>query len=261
MKRTITERLSIEAHVLSLAAALLVACGFTAHADEFVELPRDLEVELALSALPEALQDDATVYVRDPEAGFVVHRRGDNGFATFVGRTSVRFYDADWAYTYPADQLIPIAYDRTGAEHHMKPWFDLERMRVRGESPERAKQILRTRFRDGTYTAPTGGGLSYMLAPIHRAYGAPAVSDELITVSFPHHMPYAPYVVSEDLGPMDPHGHAGTLDHGGRDAGPHGYLYFMVPPDQAERIRARYAGMLDRLCRLHTGWCLSAAEH
>ena len=242
----------------SIVAGLLLATGFAAHADEFVELPRDLEIELALSALPEALQDGATVYVRDPEEGFVPHRRGTNGFVTFVGRTSVRFYDADWPYAYPADQLIPIAYDRTGAEHHMRPWFDLERLRVRGASPERVKQIMRSRFHDGTYTAPSEGGLSYMLAPIHRAYAAPAVSDELITVSFPHHMPYAPYVVSDNLGPMDPHGRAGTLDHGGQNAGPHGYLYFMVPQDQADQIRARYTDMLERLCGLHANWCLPA---
>ncbi len=237
-------------------AVLLSGTTQPALAEDFVELPRDLEIELALSALPEGLQDGAAIYIRDPKKGFVLHREGTNGFATFVARTSTRFYEADWPYTYPSDQLIPVAFDRVGVQHHMKPYFDIERLRIDGVPPETAKKILRTRFQNGTYTAPKEGGLSYMFAPIHRAYGAPAKSGEMITVSFPHHMPYAPYVITEHLGPMDAQGRAGTLDHGGHNAGPHGYLYFMVPQDQADQIRTKYADMLDRLCKLHANWCL-----
>ena len=231
-----------------------------AFADDMIELPRDLEVELALSALPDGLRDAASVYVRDPAKGFVLHRQGNNGFATFVARTSTRFYEADWAYEYPHDQLIPIAFDSVGVAHHMRPFFDIERMRVEGVPPDDARQTLRKRFSDGTYEPPGKGGLSYMLAPIHRAYRAPAQSGEMITVSFPHFMPYAPNVVSEELGPMDPQGRAGTLDHGGHDTGPHGYLYFMAPQDQADEIRERYAATLRRLCDLHANWCLPDAQ-
>jgi len=227
-----------------------------AWADELVDLPQDLEIELALSALPEELQDAATIYIRDPKEGFVLHREGSNGLSTFVARTSTRFYEADWDYTYPSDQLVPIAYDSVGAKHHMVPFFDLERMRIDGVPPDEARQELRRRFSDGTYEAPTKGGISYMFAPIHRAYGAPAKSDEMITVSFPHYMPYAPDVVSAELGSMDPHGRAGTLDHGGHNAGPHGYFYFMVAEDQADLIRKKYAATLDRLCKLNANWCL-----
>ena len=186
----------------------------------------------------------------------MIYRRGTNDFTTFVARTSVRFYAADWVYSYPSDQLIPVAYDKVGFKHHAIPYFDIERMRIEGVSPKTAKQTLRQRFKDGTYKAPTKGGLSYMLAPIHRAYIAPAKSGEVMTFSFPHYMPYAPYVISKQLGAMDPQGRAGTLDHGGHTAGPHGYLYFMVPQDQASAIRTKYAKMLDRLCKLHTNWCL-----
>ena len=240
----------------AVVAGLTISGASAVFADELVELPRDLEIELALSALPKALRDEAAVYVRDPQEGFVLHREGTNGFSTFVGRTSVRFYEADWAYDYPSDQLIPIAYDRVGMAYHAKPWFDLERMRIDGLPPEEAKRTLRQRFRDGTYRAPHKGGLSYMLAPVHRAYMAPAASDEVMTVSFPHYMPYAPHIVPEALGAMDPMGRAGALDHGGEDAGPHGYLYFMAPEDQARAIRKEHAGMLDRLCGLHANWCL-----
>lgn len=245
-------------HIYRPLIAVSAALSFTgAHAEEFVELPRDLEIELALSALPEELQEDATIYVRDPENGYVLHREGTNGLTTFVARTSVRFYEADWAYEYPSDQIIPISYDRVGAAHHMQPYFDIERMRIEGVAAAEAKATLRRRFADGTYSAPATGGLSYMLAPVHRAYMDPAKSDFIDTVSHPHLMPYAPHVETKGLGPMDPHGRNGALDHGGRDTGPHGYFYFMAQPDQAAVVREKYADLLGRLCAHHANWCLN----
>lgn len=228
-------------------------------AQDFVELPRDLEVELALSALPDELQDRAAVYVRDPDQGFVLHREGTNGWMTFVARTSVRFYAADWDYSYPSDMLIPQAHGELGLQNHVRPYFDLERLRIAGTPPAEAKRVLRERFENGTYRAPARGGVSYMLAPMHRAYMAPAESDEIMTVSFPHHMPYAPFVKPEELGPMDPYGRSGILDHGGDDAGPHGYLYLMIQPDQVAEIQSKYAGLLGRLCEQHDAWCLPEA--
>jgi len=37
-------------------------------------LPRDLEIQLALSALPPHLRDNATVYILNPDKGFEVAR-------------------------------------------------------------------------------------------------------------------------------------------------------------------------------------------
>ena len=176
-----------------LVPLFTLATAQSVGAQEFVELPRDLEVELALSALPEELQDGAAVYVRDPVQGFVIHREGSNGWMTFVARTSVRFYAADWEYSYPNDMLIPQAHGEVGRAHHMQPYFDIEKLRIAGTPPAEAKRILRQRFADGTYSAPARGGLSYMLAPIHRAYMAPAQSGEIFTVSFPPHCIWAWY--------------------------------------------------------------------
>ena len=50
-------------------------------------LPRDLEIQLALSALPPHLRDHATVYVLNPDKGLEVARTGANGFHAFVART------------------------------------------------------------------------------------------------------------------------------------------------------------------------------
>jgi len=52
--------------------------------DKTTPLPRDLEIQLALSALPPHLRDNATVYVLNPAKGFEVARQGTNGFHAFV---------------------------------------------------------------------------------------------------------------------------------------------------------------------------------
>jgi hypothetical protein len=243
-----------------LTYALTISIGFSnsgiAAEDTFVNLPRDLEIELALSALPEDLRAGAAIYLRDPNKGFILYRKGTNDWMTFVARTSVRFYDASWEYKYPSDQIIPMAYDKEGLTHHVIPYFDIERMRINGMAPKKAKNTISQRFADGTYTAPTKGGMSYMFAPIHRAYMEPVKSNRMKTVSFPHHMPYAPHMSASKIGTIDPHGRSGILDHGNEDSGMHGYLYFMVQPDQAEIIRTNYAELLLKLCKHHNNWCL-----
>ena len=245
-----------------LCALLLTLCadglsGFTQDAaGQMVHLPQHLEVQLALSALPEHLRDEATIYVLEPSKGYTLFREGSNGFITFVGRTSTRFYQAEWDYYYPSDQLIPVAYDEVGTEHHARPWFDIAEMRAEGVPASEAKKQLRERFEDGTYTNPGKGGISYMLAPIHRAYGAPEVSDDLITVSFPHYMPYAPHVTGKQLGNFDPTAGPFALNHGQHDTGPHGYLVFMLPEEQIAKIRTEQEKLLSELCAIHENWCL-----
>ncbi|TQV70646.1 hypothetical protein [Denitrobaculum tricleocarpae] len=246
---------------LSLFTLSAMGMPSAASAEDMIDLPQDLEIELALSALPERLQADSTVYRLDPSKGYVLHREGKNGFATFVARTSIRFYSAAWPYSYPADQLIPMAFDSVGIEHHMRPWFAIAKMRAEGVSAKDAKTRLQRDFRDGFYKAPVKGGLSYMLAPIHRAYMAPEASDEMITVSMPHYMPYAPYVTPAQLGNDTPmNGGPFVLNHGGRDSGPHGYMMFMLPTPKADGLRAKYAPLLERLCGLHDNWCLAKEE-
>src|SRR5260370_17522655 len=56
-------------------------------AGTIVPLPRDLEIQLALSSLPAHLRDHATVYVLNPAKGFEVARTGTNGFSALAART------------------------------------------------------------------------------------------------------------------------------------------------------------------------------
>ena len=50
-------------------------------------LPLDQEVALAESAAPAAITKDATIFVLH-RGGFVLHRKGQNGFTCFVARTA-----------------------------------------------------------------------------------------------------------------------------------------------------------------------------
>src|SRR6266496_4912405 len=83
-------------------------------------LPRDLEIQLALSALPPHLRDSATVYVLNPDKGFEVARKGTNGFHAFVARTGDDAMRGSWPLKeYRDDILYPISFDEAGrSEEH-----------------------------------------------------------------------------------------------------------------------------------------------
>ena len=81
-------------HAIVLIVGLLFSLAASAEDKQTREvmkkiepLPRDLEIQLALSALPPHLRDNATVYILNPDKGFEVARKGTNGFHAFVART------------------------------------------------------------------------------------------------------------------------------------------------------------------------------
>src|SRR5690242_14416526 len=88
-------------------------------------LPRDLEIQLALSALPPHLRDNATVYVLNPDKGFEVARQGTNGFHALVARTGDDTFRGSWAFTkYRDDILYPVSFDEAGAKAQMLVFMD-----------------------------------------------------------------------------------------------------------------------------------------
>src|SRR5690348_7007421 len=98
---------------IAVMAGLLVSLG--ANARNAIEpLPRDLEIQLALSALPPHLRDAATVYVLNPARGFEVARQGTNGFHAFVARTGDDTFRGEWPLTKyrgrAARQLVPLSH-------------------------------------------------------------------------------------------------------------------------------------------------------
>jgi len=216
-------------------------------------LPRDLEIQLALSALPLHLRDNATVYILNPDKGFEVARKGANGFHTFVARTGDDTFRGSWPFTeYRDDILYPISFDAAGAKQQMRVFFDAAEMQAKGTPPGELKKIIKERFKTGYYQAPERAGISYMLSPILRTYWNPEESDSVMTMNYPHVMYYAPNVSNEGIGG----GKLGGMYPFVIMPGPHGY--FIQPIDLTERavIYKEYEEMLARLCKIKEVWCL-----
>ncbi|MDF3014728.1 MAG: hypothetical protein K0Q78_2932, partial [Cellvibrio sp.] len=68
-------------------------------------MPADLEMDFALSALPDALRADASVYLLDPKQGYKLARKGKSTLECLVERTVW-----EWAQ-YRDDIYIPLCYD------------------------------------------------------------------------------------------------------------------------------------------------------
>src|SRR6202051_5215802 len=117
--------------IITVIAGLL--CLFPASAqnkqaaggtNKIESLPRDLEIQLALSALPSHLRDNATVYVLNPDKGFEVSRQGTNGFHALVARTGDDTFRGKWPLkAYRDDILYPISFDEAGAKAQGRGFF------------------------------------------------------------------------------------------------------------------------------------------
>jgi hypothetical protein len=216
-------------------------------------LPRDLEIQLALSALPPHLRANATVYVLNPDKGFEVARKGTNGFHTFVARTGDDTFRGSWPLTeYSDDILYPVSFDKAGAKAQMRVFFDAAEMQAKGTPPGELKKIIKDRYKTGYYKAPERVGISYMLSPVLRTYFNPEEIDSVVTLNVPHVMYYAPNITNEDIGG----GKLGGMYPFVIMPGPHGYIIQFLGLTERAAINKEYEEMLARLCKIKEGWCL-----
>jgi hypothetical protein len=212
-----------------------------------------LEIQLALSALPPHLRDNATVYVLNPKKGFEVAREGTNGFHTFVARTGDDTFRGSWPFTkYRDDILYPISFDQAGVKAQMQVFFDVAEMQAKGTLPGELKKIIKDRYKTGYYKAPERAGVSYMLSPILRTYWNPEESDKVVTINHPHVMYYAPNVSNEDIGGGKPGGMYPHIIM----PGPHGYIVQPLGLKENSAMNKEYEEMLARLCKIKEVWCL-----
>jgi hypothetical protein len=231
-------------------------------------LPRDLEIQLALSTLPPHLRDNATVYVLNPDKGFEVARNGTNGFYALVARTGDDTFRGSWPFMkYRDDILYPISFDEAGAKAQMRVFFDAAELQAKGTPAEELKNIIRESYRTRYYKAPERAGVSYMLSPILRTYVNPDANDNVATANVPHVMHYAPNVSNEDVGGASPTPEQLQYfsEHGRWQAspdpfvilhGPHGYFVQFVGVTERAAINKEYEEMLARLCKIKQVWCL-----
>jgi hypothetical protein len=218
-------------------------------------LPRDSEIQLALSALPPHLRDKATVYVLNPDKGFEVARKGTNGFHALVARTGDDTFRGSWPLSeYRDDILYPISFDQAGAKAQMRVFFDAAAMQAKETPPGELKRIIQERYKTNYYKAPERAGISYMLAPILRGYTNPDENDSVATHGIPHVMYYAPNVSNEDIGGAKPgpgSPYPFLILHG-----PHGYSIQLLGVTETAAITKGYNEMLARFCKIKEVWCL-----
>jgi hypothetical protein len=166
------------------------------HASETTleEMPAKLETQFALSALPPALRDQATVYLLDPKKGYQLSRPGTSGVTCLVERTA--WEQADFRN----DIYVPLCYDAAGSKTYLKVIMDAAALRVQGMNPATLKAEIEHRYQNRTYRAPEKPGLSYMVAPVMRTWMMPDF--KVHTMPMPHLMFYAPNRTNEDIGAM-----------------------------------------------------------
>ena len=210
-------------------------------------MPRNLEMRFALSALPPHLRAGATVYLLDPTRGYILGRKGTNGFSCIVERTEWLKVD------FRNDIYTAVCYDSIGSTHHLRVWMDVATLRAQGITPGRLKAEIERRFRTKVYKAPTRAGLSYMVAPLMRTYPNPDPSDKTVaTFSMPHFMFYAPNLTNRDIGGAAPPSPYPFIF----EQGPHGYAILMVGESERAKIAGASKDLLKDLCAYRAFLCL-----
>lgn len=213
------------------------------------KMPKSLEVRFALSALPSHLRAGATTYVLDPAAGYVLAEKGTNGFTCIVMRT-------EWSWPQLAfrdDIYVPICYDDEGSKTMLPVWMDAARMRANSLTPRQVYDGIMKKFSDGNYQKPARTGISYMTAPLMRSYPAPD-SQEVMTMSAPHYMFYAPNVKDSDIGGRPLSQYPFVLPQG---PGPHDVIILLVGKTEKAKIVADSRELLNELCSYRKYLCLT----
>ena len=230
--------------VLILLLPLTSLCQETA-ATKLEKMPPDLERDFALSALPPHLRKDATVYLLDPAKGYYIAKKGTNGFICYIERTAW-----EWG-EFRNDVAAPISYDAEGARKIFTVTMDVAAMRASGKyTAKQVKDIVIDRIRKGIYKAPSRSGVSYMLAPLMRVYPGYPPNNQVMTMSMPHYMFYAPYLNNSDIGGDTTNGpFVNNPDNAvlGDRKGPYGFI--ILPAGKSEQAQIVKAGS-DLLKRL-----------
>jgi len=242
---------------LSLAGMATAASGST-NETTIEPMPAKLETKFALSALPPALRDKASVYLLDPKQGYVLSKQGSSGVTCIVQRTEWEIAD------FRNDIYWPVCYDAVGSKTYLKSAMDAASLRAQGLSPAALKAEMQKRFRDKTYQAPEKAGVSYMVGPLMRTQGPPDM--KVHTMAMPHLMFYAPGVTNEDLGAVPDLKDPASLmypfmDQHTASSGVESYIIQMIGEAEKAKILAAEKPLLDELCAYRDLLCLTHSKH
>ena len=181
-----------------------------AQSAQYPLFPRSLEIELALSAAPKHLRENASVWLLESN-GYTLAKKGTNPFTCLVSRRG--------------GDLFPVCWDAEGARSLLPIDFDDALLRLSGKSSMQVAAIVADRFKSGEYHAPARAGIAYMLSPMRFRIDEDGAVTR--TPSNPHLMFYGPNLTDGDIG-----GARGAFVFMNR-VGPDGMM--IVPVGQTER--------------------------
>jgi hypothetical protein len=164
------------------------ATADTAIARSFTILAPDVEVDLALSAAPQQMRAEASVYLFG-QSGYVKSKQGNSGVTCLVNRDGFQYGELT---------LRPTCWDIEGSATLLPIALKVGELIALGKTAEEIKQVIDEGFKQGHFISPRKTGIAYMLrGDIH----IDPVSKVIDKVSFPpHYMVYAPGVSNADIG-------------------------------------------------------------
>jgi len=236
-----------------LAATMNATSALAQNAETTIEqMPAKLETQLALSALPPAMRDQATVFLLDPKKGYQLSRQGTSGVTCLVERTA-------WEQAhFRNDIYVPLCYDAEGSKTFLKVIMDAATLRIQGMSPVALKAEIEKRYKDKTYKVPKKAGLSYMVAPVMRTWMLPDWN--VHTMPMPHLMFYAPNVTNEDIGAVPGSSllYPFIFKEGVAEQS---YMIQLIGEAEKAKIMANEKTLLDDPCAYRDVLCLPSKEH
>lgn len=150
--------------------------------------PENIERELAVSAAPEHLRADATIYVFGA-SGFIRAHTGTNGFTCLVNRDG---------FFYGSQVFKPTCWDAEGATSYVPVMLRVGELLAGGKTLDEIRTDVDAGFRDGRFHRPRRTGVAYMMA---GDVNLDTSTGKTVSQAFPgHYMIYAPGVTSSDLG-------------------------------------------------------------
>jgi len=186
-------------------------------------ISRDLELRLAVNALPKDLREAASVLALEKD-GYTKARTGTNPFTCMVSRRGGNFY--------------PVCFDEEGARTILPEFADDAVLRLKGASDQEVARQLAEGFERGRYRPPARPGIAYMLSPATYM-----LEDGKLARSVPHTMFYAPFLSNADIAGMP--GKSAFVDR----PGPHGMIIVVAGQKERETLLNESQALVDEVER------------
>jgi hypothetical protein len=151
-------------------------------------LPQTQEIELAVSAAPEHLRSEASVYVFGKH-GYERIRTGKNGVTCMVNRDGNQSGDND---------LKPTCWDAEGSATIVPVMLRVGELLSSGKTAQEIADDIRAGFEAGRFISPRKCGIAYMLRG--DVQYDPRTKEISKTLFPPHYMIYAPGLTNADIG-------------------------------------------------------------